>query len=418
MNAFFSNWRRTLLLVFCLALLTRCAFILTQQNGFYFPDSTMDSHTALKLLSAGEFGVDFGRAPGYPVFLAVVYFLFGHSIFIIRLAESFMGAFLAVIIATIGRRIGGEIVGALAGVIWAVYPLGVFLAGLVYPTGLTAMFLACGAYCVLPIKHEELSAKKLFLGGIFLGLAALTIPVALLTIVFVAAWVFYWARQSRILLASVLVAGAIISLTPWTVRNFLVLGRVVPVQANFEGHFRKLVVVTPNGNMVVPASNSANEGMRGVVYRLELYATRMGRAFRYFWELYPHQVSMSDPGYRDYLHAQDSRIVKETIYTTNRLVNAVSILSTGPVFFFGLLGTVAMWLGKNLRRELSFLWVMALSFAIGYSFFYGKIRYRLPIEPYLIILSAYGLHVAYAMISARLKSAMESNGSVASRPFT
>jgi len=64
MKAFFCNWRRTLLLVFFLALLTRGAFILTQQNGFYFPDSTMDSQTAVKLLSDGEFGADFGRAPG------------------------------------------------------------------------------------------------------------------------------------------------------------------------------------------------------------------------------------------------------------------------------------------------------------------------------------------------------------------
>ena len=84
MNALFSNWRRILWLVFFLALLTRCAFILTQQDGFYFPDSTMDSNTALKLLSAGEFGADFGRAPGYPVFLAFVYFLFGSESYYFR----------------------------------------------------------------------------------------------------------------------------------------------------------------------------------------------------------------------------------------------------------------------------------------------------------------------------------------------
>ena len=110
----------------------------------------MDSQTAVKLLSVGEFGADFGRAPGYPVFLAAVYWLFGESIFAIRLVESIMGALLAVIMAQVGRRVGGEMVGALAGIIWAVYPLGIFVAGLVYPTGLTAMFLACGVYCLLP----------------------------------------------------------------------------------------------------------------------------------------------------------------------------------------------------------------------------------------------------------------------------
>ena len=36
MNAFFSNWRRTVFLIFSLALLTRGAFILTQQERLLF----------------------------------------------------------------------------------------------------------------------------------------------------------------------------------------------------------------------------------------------------------------------------------------------------------------------------------------------------------------------------------------------
>ena len=123
---------------------------------------------------------------------------------------------------------------------------------------------------------------------------------------------------------------------------------------------------------------------------------------------------MSEKGYRDELHAKDSRIVKETIYAPNRLINAVSILSTGPVFFFALVGTIAMWLRRDLRRALSILWIIALSFAVGYAFFYGKMRYRIPVEPYLIILSAYGIHATYAMISARFTSVVPSSGSIIS----
>ena len=399
MNTLFSNWRRTLSLIFFLSLLVRVAFILTQQDGFYFPDSTMDSQTAVKLLSAREFGVDFGRAPGYPMFLAAVYLLFGESIFVIRVVESVMGAFLAVIMAQVGRRVGGEMVGALAGIIWAVYPMGIFIAGLVYPTGLAAMLLACGVYCVLPATGEEPSAKKVFSGGLFLGLAALTVPVALLTIVVIAAWVFYWARHSRVLLASLLFLGSAVSLTPWTARNFLVHDRLIPVQANFEQHLRK------------PETNLRNDRLNAIFLRLDLYAIR----FAYFWELYPSRLEMSNQGYRDELHAKDARIVKETIYTPNRLINAVSILTTGPVFFFAFLGTIAMWLRKDLRRELSIFWIIPLSFAVGYAFVSGKMRYRIPVEPYLIILSAYGIHATYAMLSARFKSLLESSSSMISR---
>jgi 4-amino-4-deoxy-L-arabinose transferase-like glycosyltransferase len=405
MSVFFSNWRRTLSLIFFLALLARVAFILTQQNGFYFPDSTMESQTAFKLLSVGEFGADFGRAPAYPVFLAGVYLLFGKSIFVIRIVESVMGAFLAVIMAQVGRRVGGEIVGALTGIIWAVYPMGVFIAGLVYPTGLATMLLACGVYCVLPATHDELSGKEVFFGGLFLGLAALTIPVALLTIVVVAAWVFYWARHSRLVLASLLLLGSAVSLAPWTTRNFLVHGRLIPVQANFEQHFRKPIRLTLETDL-------RNDRVNAILYSLEVYAVRFGKNFAYFWELYPSRMLTTDQDYRDELHTKDSRVIKETVYSPNRLINAVSVLSTGPIFVFALLGTAAMWPRRDLRRELSILWIMALSFAVGYAFFSGKIRYRIPVEPYLIILSAYGINTAFAMISARFKLVAGSSGSI------
>ena len=320
-----------------------------------------------------------------------------------------MGAFLAVIIAMLGRRVGGEIVGALAGIIWAVYPMGIFIAGLVYPTGLAAMFLACGVYCVLPDTHQELSAKGVFSGGLFLGLAALTIPVALLTIVVVAAWVVYWARHSRLLLASLLFLGSAVSLVPWTARNFLVHGQVIPVQPNFERYLPKIVT---------PETKLRDTRVNAILGHPDLYAVRFGRNFVRFWELYPSRITMSDQGYRDQLHAQDSRVIKETIYIPNRLINAVSILSTGPIFLFALLGTVAMWLRRDLRRQLSMLWIVVLSFAVGYAFFVGKIRYRIPVEPYLIILSAYGVHATYAMISARFKSVVLSSGSIISRRST
>ena len=123
---------------------------------------------------------------------------------------------------------------------------------------------------------------------------------------------------------------------------------------------------------------------------------------------------MNEKGYRDELHARDSRIIKETIYAPNRLINAVSILSTGPVFLFALVGTIAMWLRRDLRRALSILWIMASVVCGRIRVLYGKMRYRIPVEPYLIILSAYGIHATYAMISARFTSVVPSSGSIIS----
>jgi hypothetical protein len=90
------------------------------------------------------------------------------------------------------------------------------------------------------------------------------------------------------------------------------------------------------------------------------------------------------------MHARDRRILEEMAFTTPRTA-LVSILSVGPMFLFALIGTGAMWGHKDRRAQLSLFGTTILSFAITYSIFWSKTRYRVPIEPYILILSAYGL---------------------------
>ena len=386
----FQKWRWTLLVLFFVALCVRGAFILTQQDGFYFPDSTSYSQAAINLIRDGGFGARYDRAPGYPLFLAGVYALIGESIFAVRAVESLMGAFLAVIIAVLGRRIGGEIVGTVAGILWSVYPLAVFVAGLVYPTGLATTLLACGVWCVLRDVHREFSARGMFFAGIFFGLAALTVPVALLTIVFIAAWVFYWAPRSRLVLASVLLLGAAMCLVPWTVRSFFVHGQLVAVQP-VQRHLPKI----SSGGSNLPPNR-----IERILQRPDLFVMHFGRQFLGFWQLYPDRIKMSKPGYREKLNATQPRVVRATVYSPGLLINLISIISSGPVLLFGIVGVTGMW-RTGQSRELSILLAMIFSFAVGYAIFVGKLRYRIPVEPYIIILSAYGLAQTWEYLSHR-----------------
>ena len=387
-----SNWCRTLLFIFILALLTRGAFISTQQDGFYFPDSTIYSGAAVNLLKTGDLGASYVRAPGYPVFLAALYAFFGESILAVRIVESFMGAFLAIIIAVIGRRAGGEVVGALAGIIWSIYPLAVFIAGLVYPTGLATTFLACGLWCALPASKQEFSAKRIFFAGLFFGFAAVTIPVVLLTIVVLAVWVLYWARHSRFLLASLLLLGSALPLAPWTARSFVVHGQAIAIRPSVDRHLPRIRT---------GESNDPDDKIRAILQSPDLYLVNFGKEFLRFWELYPDRIKMSQTGYRENWHEKDSRVVSSTIYSPNLLINIISILTIGPVFLFALLGAATMWLRRERRRDLSLFLMTIFSFAVGCSLFVGRLRYRIPVEPYIIILSAYGLAEAYEYFSQR-----------------
>jgi len=381
-NAVFRNWRWTVFSIFTIALLIRVAFILTLQDGFYFLDSVEYSRAAVSLLMNGELGEAYHRPPGYPVFLAGIYLFFGEGILAVRIAESVMGALLAVVIALIGMRVGGKIAGALAGILWSIYPLGIFVAGLVYPTGLLTMLLAGGVFCILSEPQRELSANRVFVAGVLLGLAVLTIPAVLATLAVIALWIISWARGKRLLLVSVLFLGSALIVVPWTIRDYYIYGRIVPVEPRLLAHLPRMRIVD---------QELQQTKVEAILKHSSEYAGSVLSEFGHFWMIYPDRIQMADPAYRAQAHEKESRVVKDTIFTTNAIITTVSILTTGPLFIFAILGSAAIWFERKRRHHLALLWGIILSFAVAYSFFVAKTRYRIPIEPYIAILSACGM---------------------------
>jgi 4-amino-4-deoxy-L-arabinose transferase-like glycosyltransferase len=390
-NPIFQNWRRTALVIFVTALLFRGVFVLTLQNGFYFPDSVAYSTAAMSLITNGELGASYDRAPGYAAFLAGIYLFFGESIFAVRIIESLLGAFVAVLIALLARRGGGAEVGALAGVMWSVYPLAVFIVSLVYPTQITMLLLAGGVLCLLP-EQDQLSAKRVFLAGVLWGLGALTIPAVLATAAVTGLWLMYWHPGRRIALVSVLFLGLALTIVPWMIRDYRVYGRVVPVEPRIVEHLPQIHIED------VELRRSKIDA---ILENPAKYAFSIGKEFVHFWQVYPDRILMDEPGFREKAHRKDQRVVTSTIFSTNNLIMAVSILSTGPLFLFAIVGIPAMWFQRELRRYLALLCGTILSFAVAYSFFFTEVRYRIPIEPYIAILSAYGMKKTWDVLAAR-----------------
>jgi 4-amino-4-deoxy-L-arabinose transferase-like glycosyltransferase len=393
MVTFFSVWHRTLFVIFVLAAVIRATFIFSLQDGFYFPDSVFYSDAAVNLITNGELGETYNRGPVYPAFLAAIYGLFGERILYIRIVESLLGALLAAIVAILGKRIGGETVGALAGLLWSVYPIGVFIAGLVYPTALAATLLACGAWCLLPPPDQEFSLKRVLFGGLLLGLGTLTVPMVLATTMVMGVWLFYWGRRQRLALVSLLLLGSALTIVPWTIRNYVVHDRLVAIEPRVLKHLPRF----SRSDNALPGDK-----IEAIMKRPHLFALRFGKEFLRFWQLYPDRIKMSKTGVRDNVHARDPRVVRDTIFKQSELITLVSILSTGPVFVFAIIGIAVMWSHKHLRPHLSMLWAMLLSFAAGYSVFVSQTRYRIPVEPYIIILSAYGLAQTWQLLRPKV----------------
>lgn len=66
----------------------------------------------------------------------------------------------------------------------------------------------------------------------------------------------------------------------------------------------------------------------------------------------------------------------------------MSVLSYGPILLLAIFGLIFAW--KSHRKYVLLFGLLFLSFTIGYAFFITKARFRLPLDPYLIILGSYG----------------------------
>jgi 4-amino-4-deoxy-L-arabinose transferase-like glycosyltransferase len=394
-----------MLFIFLTAMVIRVGFIFSLQDGFYFPDSLEYSASAVSLIASGEFGDAYRRAPVYPVFLAGIYLLFGQHILAIRLVEACMGAGLATMIAMLGRRVGGESVGAIGGLLWSIYPTGVFIVGLVYPTHLATFLLACAVLCIITKRNQDLGLLRVLVGGSFFGVAVLTVPVALATVVVVSLWIIYWQPTRRLVLTGLLLLGVTLSFVPWTVRNFYVYDRFVVVEPRIVQHLPPIDGAEPAQDMrQAPGVQQAPDKIGAILGNPRAFARRFARELSHFWELFPERIRMNRPGFRQEMHRADRRVVKETTFGTP-WTSLVSLLSEGPMFLFAIIGVAVMSFQKERRRDLSLLCGVILSFAFGYSLFWGKMRYRLPIEPYIVILCAYGLRCLWLALPKRFARA-------------
>ncbi len=234
------------LFIFVAALATRLAsatYILSNRFGpqLLFVRNE-PSHIAAALVSGLGFSSPYAGAPTaptaqqpplYPLMLAGIFKLFGiytaASAWTAVLVNVLAGAVTAVLLYHVGRLHFGETVGILAAWLWVLpwmYQTNAFSVSLtpayLAALGLTFLFLW------IPKKLE--GNRRWLVLGIYSGLLVLLQP-SLLTVVLVyGGWLAVSKGSSpRVLIA---LAGLLLTLTPWTVRNCVTFERFIPLRDN------------------------------------------------------------------------------------------------------------------------------------------------------------------------------------------
>jgi hypothetical protein len=243
-----KNPWKLFLLIFLLASLARIVFVSTMEDKWYFYDTVYYDKAAQSILAGEgfgrgykfsgliEFSDEYSLPPVYPIFLAGVYSVFGRDFLAVRIMQSIIGAITCLIIFKIGRELFNKNAGLLAAAVAALYPLFVFISGLMYSTELFMFFIALFVWFALKSSTNDKMKYPIF-SGLFLGLGTLAGPILFILFPVVCFWYLIILNKSlrmKIVGCAILVGIAILTLIPWGIRNYKIFGRITPVSASAD----------------------------------------------------------------------------------------------------------------------------------------------------------------------------------------
>lgn len=419
------GWRsrgRVLIGAVCAAaFLVRAIYVLTLENRIFWYDGQEYSRLALGLLENGRYVDALGRPsafwpPGYPLLLAGVYKLIGQGAIVVYLVQSLVSAVTVALVYLLGCRLVGRRAAVLSALAAAAYPLFIYSSGAFFPVTLQVALLASVVLLVL-IAAERDSRRAAAVAGFLAGWAALTAASALPVAIVLLPWLV-WARRAdgpggsvgsgrrrrrprgaglalAFLLPVVLLVGG------WTLRNDRALGRPVPVSTNggynlWLGNYPGVKASTGNREDI-PGMNeesaaiwggSSTEAERDRAFSAKArayIAADPGRFLglslskaAYLWALYPEPMTQDRPRFA--------------------LEKLASLLSYGLLLPFAL-----VWLVRSLRRHRGAVLVLLLFVVYTgvHAVVISKVRYRLPLDTFVIIYGCGGLVALYDRVVSR-----------------
>jgi 4-amino-4-deoxy-L-arabinose transferase-like glycosyltransferase len=345
------------------------------------------------------------KAPLLPWLVSLVYRAVGHSYFAALMLQCVIGALVPVLVRALGRGMFGYPVGRTAGWLAVFHPLLVFFSGYL----LTENLFCVTVLLALVVSAEWLKTPRpgRALGvGLLWGLASLTRPTALPLPVVVAAWA--WGplgltvkNTDRTRQVALLFLGVVLALTPWTLRNAIVLREFVPVTT---GGGRTLLDAN---NAIVWDDPTLRGGAISIAER-EPWRTR----FRNHSETEVDRMASREAiafglsRFRDWPAAAWAKFTRfwrlhALTGSTGRWFQPGSLpdrmlAALDPLFLWSLimLPCAAWGLARTFRwsrRHFQLLpfWVIAW-FTFGSLVFWGALRLRVPAEPLVMLYAAVG----------------------------
>lgn len=415
-----TNTKKKIIFIFLLSLAVQLVYLFFNPLSIPKGDFCTYDIIASNIVNGRGFSIDginpVSLPPLHPIFLSLIYKIFGHNYFIAQLFLSLSFAITCIIIYLLGRDVFNAKTGFIAAMFISFYPPLFGLSRLILTESLLMLFLYTSIFLLLFFLRIN-KPRLLFLSSILLGAAILTrpqifyFPVAIIVFLF---WLF--PLKKAISFTLLFTFGILLCLAPWAIHNYIVFKDFRPLGGfaiqsgkfkaidcqsvyNKETHISRISALQEQTLKEYYAKAKINLGMqaknnflhRAISYFGSDYTGNPSNALDLIRKMYITSYGdILDIGIPFKAFSDDRNILKA--YWHFFVIKTALILISFFLFLFGFLGMI-LSLGKDKKTLL-----LILLFASYTIFFYlwvklfGQIgicgRYGIPVLPILVLFAA------------------------------
>jgi hypothetical protein len=397
--------------IVALALVVRLGFIVATPGLRPFADAADYDRVAVSLAAHGDYppseiapggGPSALRPPTYPYLLAGAYWVTSttHST-----ARYTVGRVLSALVSTLGVGLLGIVavlvwgpVAALASMgLAAVYPPLATIGDALLSEPLFLTLVLATTACVLLARRSARHIRWAALAGVLLGLAVLTRTNGLLLILALVPALWRSPRRSWHSLGppATLLATTVAVLVPWCVRDALVFHRLVPIATQtgltLAGTYNPVSYADRRdpARWLVPTMAPYRALQRAGPSEAEIDRAFLSQVIR-FVRAHPGYVATAGFYNLGRLLDLQGPVFEHAASAESGISARVTDVDVYAFYALGILAAAAVLAG-GLRTAPALVWLMPLLMAISLIFVLAYMRYRLPIDAFLILFAAGGV---------------------------
>ncbi|WP_337286886.1 glycosyltransferase family 39 protein [Candidatus Methylomirabilis sp.] len=338
--------------------------------------------------------------PLYPYLLSGVFSIFGvyspASAIVILVIQCAIGAATVFILYALACRWAGRRAAVIAAFGFAIYPPAVYFSGGIVSSSPLSVLLTAMTLLLAQVYRETARIGTVLSAGLVASLTALLDPVSLVLLpcILYAILRAPTSLATRLRVSLIAVIVAVVVLTPWTVRNYIVFGTWVPIKSNLgqelAGSLNDHVARRKCGESgpsvfetMSPSEKELTAGMDEVVLNQWL----LKRALHWA-RAHPRRVlELSLCRAAQFWWQTDfGAALEQAMRHGGPLAKTALALSYPAILVLAVGGLIlAYWQGRPVGSAALFFLLYPLIYYVRLITLY---RYRYPLEPFLLIFAA------------------------------